>query len=126
MVKNSRLVLLRTGSGSGIMAGPEHLQQPGVGYYSGVKINLQSFGVVPEVAVGGAGGCTTCIADPGARYTFKAPETGVRAPESAKGESGCLQPEACFCIQPVGFNAAVNHACSPSAGVKSSAAEFMQ
>jgi hypothetical protein len=74
-----------------VVAVPEEIEQLFIGDYSGVEIELKRLGVVAEFVIGGV-----LLAAPGIAYTrpyysWKTPEPGVRAPESAKREGGRLQ-----------------------------------
>ena len=86
MVEDGRLILRGVRCAGRVVAAPEDVQQFLVGDSGRVKVYLNRLAVVAEAVVAGVFFGTSCISDAGTNYTVKAPEPGVRAPESAHGE----------------------------------------
>lgn len=82
-------------SREGIVIVPEYIKQLSIRDHGRVKINLDSLRVIPNTTVSRVLACTSSVADTSPYYTIKAPEPGVRPPESAHGESGGL---VCICL----------------------------
>ena len=70
------------------MARKKYFQELFVGNSGGIEIYLNRLGVPPKAPVGRILLTATGITDPGSDNTVKAPEPGVRTPESAQGK-GC-------------------------------------
>ncbi len=73
------------------MALPEDFQQLGVRNLLRVVVDLNGFGVVANVLVGGVCLFAAGVAYPRADNSGCTPEPGVGAPESAQGEGGSLE-----------------------------------
>ena len=58
---------------------------------SGVKINLQGFGVIAHRLISWPDHFATGVSNPSTNHAIKTPELGVGSPESAQRESECLQ-----------------------------------
>jgi hypothetical protein len=81
------------------VASPEDIQQQLVGYSCRVVINLDRFGMIAEAAVCRRGFGAAAVADACSNNALYAPEPGVRSPESAKPEGGCLDVRGYYNIQ---------------------------
>lgn len=73
------------------MVVPEDVQELTVSDLCGVEIDLDRLAVVAQAAVGGIGLGSAGVADSGSDDSGQAPKLGVRAPESAHGESRGLR-----------------------------------
>jgi hypothetical protein len=69
--------------GSRIVIIPEQLQNIFERNLRRVVVNLNSFSMITKAAVGRVLGASTGITNPGAVYSFRLPEPGIRAPKSA-------------------------------------------
>ena len=56
-----------------------------------VIVQLQGFGMVSQIMIGGIYGRSPRISNPGAYYPFYLPKLGIRTPESSQGQGGCFQ-----------------------------------
>jgi len=65
------------------MTVPEFFYQFPVGNLLGVKIQLNRFGVITNIAIGGVFAYASGITDPGPYYPFQGTKGCIRAPESA-------------------------------------------
>ena len=73
-----------------MVAVPEDVQKLLVRDNVGVENNLDSFGVVAEMVIGGIRLGTAGVSHPGANNAVDSPKLGIRTPKSAQSEGSGL------------------------------------
>lgn len=70
---------------------PEHIADHLKSNDGRVKVDLDCFGVVTHVAIGGVGSGATCVANTCSKDSLDSPKLGVGPPESAERKGRGLQ-----------------------------------
>lgn len=90
VVEDDGLVLGRVGCGYRVMVLPEDIEELLVRDPAGVVDDLNRLRVVAEIVIGRVLLGAACVAYQGRKDTVDLPEPGIRSPESAQAEGGCL------------------------------------
>lgn len=99
MREDQRRVLAGPGPTCRVMRLPEDVQEDRVGNHFRVEIDLDRFCMIPYVVVGWIRLRAARIANTRSHHPLKAPEPGVRTPESAKRKGGRFQKTiVCFFV----------------------------
>jgi hypothetical protein len=83
IVKKDRgSVLTGKGRGSGVVSGPEHVEQLRVRDDFGIVVDLDRLRIIPDSLVGRILSGASGVSDPGPNDPGQLPKLGIRSPES--------------------------------------------